>query len=157
MPRGTGGPAPRDQPPPPPPPFLLLHPSHGLPCLGSPCGPSQEAPKDDIDTALYSRQLYTIGKEAMLRMQRYSVLVVGLGGLGVELSKSLILAGIKSVGLWDPEPATPAHLSSQFYLGPASVGTPRAAACIAQLKELNQYVDVTLVTEPLGEDLVKVK
>ena len=35
-----------------------------------------------IDEALYSRQLYVLGAEAMRRMMGSSVLIVGLNGLG---------------------------------------------------------------------------
>ena len=47
-----------------------------------------------IDESLYSRQLYVMGHEAMQRMARSDVLIVGLNGLGVEAAKNVILAGI---------------------------------------------------------------
>ena len=40
----------------------------------------------DIDESLYSRQLYVLGHDAMRKMATSSVLVCGLGGLGVEVS-----------------------------------------------------------------------
>lgn len=40
-----------------------------------------------IDENLYSRQLYVIGHDAMQRMQKSNVLIVGLNGLGVEIGK----------------------------------------------------------------------
>ena len=49
---------------------------------------------DEIDESLYSRQLYVMGHEAMRRMARSDVLIVGLNGLGVEAAKNVILAGI---------------------------------------------------------------
>ena len=82
-------------------------------------------------------------------MQKYAVLIVGMGGLGVEVAKNVILAGVKSVAIHDLEPTALSDLSSQFYLSEAALGMPRAAACVDQLKELNQYVSVSLVTEPL--------
>ena len=89
-------------------------------------------------------------------MQKYAVLIVGMGGLGVEVAKNVILAGVKSVAIHDLEPTALSDLSSQFYLSEAALGMPRAAACVDQLKELNQYVSVSLVTEPLTEAVVKV-
>ncbi len=38
-----------------------------------------------IDEALYSRQLYVLGHEAMKRMSSSHVLIAGLRGLGVEI------------------------------------------------------------------------
>ena len=102
----------------------------------------------DVDEDLYSRQLYVMGHEAQRRMGASSVLICGLNGVGVEIAKNVILAGVQSVTLYDPEPAQWADLSAQFYLSAADVeaGTGRAAACAEQLAELNQYVRVTAHT-----------
>ena len=54
-----------------------------------------------IDEDLYSRQLYVLGHEAMRRMATSNVLISGLGGLGVEIAKNVILGGVKSVTLHD--------------------------------------------------------
>jgi ubiquitin-activating enzyme E1 len=69
-----------------------------------------------------------------------------LRGLGVEIAKNVILAGVKSVTLADDAPVEMADLSSQFYFTEADVGTPRAQACGAQLAELNNYVQVATAT-----------
>ena len=66
-----------------------------------------------IDESLYSRQLYVLGHEAMQRMAKSSVLIIGAGGLGVEIAKNVILSGVKSVTLYDNKPADFYDLSSQ--------------------------------------------
>lgn len=109
-----------------------------------------------IDEGLYSRQLYVLGHEAMQKMSLANVLIVGLQGLGVEIAKNVILAGVKSVTLYDPAPAKIADLSSQFYLRESDVGKPRAQACVKLLADLNQYVPVSvlegeLTLEKLGQ------
>ena len=97
-----------------------------------------------VDEGLYSRQLYVMGHEAQRRMGASDVLICGLNGVGVEIAKNVILAGVRSVTLYDPDPAQWADLSAQFYLTEEDVraSRPRAAACVAQLAELNQYVSV---------------
>ena len=104
-----------------------------------------------------SRQLYVVGKDAMLRMQQYSVLISGMSGLGVEIAKNTILAGVKAVTIHDDAPATLHDLSSQFYLDESSVGQSRAGACLTKLRELNQYVSVQTVSGPLTESIVQVR
>lgn len=101
---------------------------------------------DEIDEGLYSRQLYVLGYEAMRAMAKSAVLIVGCDGLGVEIAKNIILAGVKSVAIYDPTPATFADLSSNFYLVEADVvsGRSRAEACIEQLSSLNPYVSVSV-------------
>ena len=59
-----------------------------------------DSPKE-IDESLYSRQLYVLGHEAMKKMQSSDVLISGMGGLGVEIAKNVILGGVKSVTLHD--------------------------------------------------------
>ncbi|GMF48601.1 unnamed protein product [Phytophthora fragariaefolia] len=105
-----------------------------------------------IDEGLYSRQLYVMGREAQLRMGASNVLIIGLNGLGVEIAKNVILAGVKSVTLHDDAPATWLDLASQFYLSEADIGKPRAAASVKKLAELNPYVPaVILVNATLKE------
>ena len=94
----------------------------------------------EIDEALYSRQLYVLGHEAMKKMNASNVLIGGLSGLGVEIgevffffffplvsrishrissnlsAKNVILGGVKSVCLQDTQPCTLNDLSSQVSL-----------------------------------------
>ena len=71
---------------------------------------------DDIDEGLYSRQLYVLGEEAMRRMAKSNVLISGMGGLGVEIAKNVVLAGVKSVTIHDDKKAAIQDLASQFFL-----------------------------------------
>lgn len=109
----------------------------------------------DIDEGLYSRQLYVLGHDAMRRMASSDVLISGLGGLGVEIAKNVILGGVKSVTLHDESVCTIADLSSQFYLSENSLGHNRAEACCQQLAELNNYVPTSAYTGPLTDDYLK--
>lgn len=95
-----------------------------------------------IDESLYSRQLYVMGHEAQMRMGAANVLIIGLNGLGVEIAKNVILAGVKSVTLHDDAPASYLDLASQFYLTEADIGKPRGPASAKKLAELNPYVQV---------------
>lgn len=108
-----------------------------------------------IDEGLYSRQLYVLGYDAMRRMQNADVLISGLGGLGVEIAKNIILGGIKSLTLHDSNDCTVRDLSSQFYLNKCCIGRNRAESCIKQLSDLNNYVATNILTGDLSEDLIK--
>lgn len=96
----------------------------------------------EIDESLYSRQLYVLGHDAMKRMGASNVLVVGLKGLGVEISKNIALAGVKSLTLHDPAPVALSDLSSQFFLTPADVGKPRQEVTAPRVAELNAYTPI---------------
>ncbi|ORY90353.1 ubiquitin-activating emzyme E1 [Syncephalastrum racemosum] len=111
--------------------------------------------ENTIDEGLYSRQLYVLGHEAMKKMSVAHVLVIGLRGLGVEIAKNVILAGVKSVTLYDPTPATISDLSAQFYIREDEVGQPRAQVSQPRLAELNQYVPVKVLQGELDEATLK--
>ncbi|KAL7751063.1 E1 ubiquitin-activating protein [Sorochytrium milnesiophthora] len=98
-----------------------------------------------IDEGLYSRQLYVMGHDAMKKMALSNVLIIGLKGLGVEIAKNVVLAGVKSVTLYDPEPAQYSDLSAQFFLTEQDIGKPRAQTSAPKLAELNGYVPVSVL------------
>ena len=70
----------------------------------------------NIDENLYSRQLYVLGHEAMYKMQNSNILIFGMGGLGAEIAKNIILAGVKSVTIFDKQNVSYDDLSSQVNL-----------------------------------------
>lgn len=109
----------------------------------------------EIDEDLYSRQLYVLGHEAMRRMASSDVLISGLGGLGVEIAKNVILGGVKSVTLHDQVNCSIMDLSSQFYLEENDVGKNRAEACFEKLADLNSYVQCRVYTGKLDDVIIK--
>lgn len=121
---------------------------------GSVVNSHNDSTNTDIDESLYSRQLYVLGHEAMRRMASSDVLISGLGGLGVEIAKNVILGGVKSVTIHDEHKTQISDLSSQFYLTEADIGTNRAEASLTNLAELNPYVSVAVYTGKLTQDFV---
>ncbi|XP_076333609.1 ubiquitin-like activating enzyme 1 isoform X3 [Tachypleus tridentatus] len=118
-------------------------------------GSSAQHDGNDIDESLYSRQLYVLGHDAMRRMASSDVLISGMGGLGVEIAKNIILGGVKSVTIHDESLCELNDLSSQFYVREADVGRNRAETCLQHLQELNTYVKVNAYTGKLTEDFLK--
>ncbi|CAD6195430.1 unnamed protein product [Caenorhabditis auriculariae] len=106
---------------------------------------------DAIDKDLYSRQIYALGESAMLNLRHASVLISGLGSVGVEIAKNLILGGVRNVTLHDTRAAEWHDLSAQYYLTKENLGENRAAACRQRLAELNDTVNVGLKTAELTE------
>ena len=101
----------------------------------------------NIDQDLYSRQIYVLGQEAMQKLASSSVLISGMTGLGMEIAKNAILAGIKSVTIHDTRNCTMGDLASAFYLNESCIGKNRALSCLQQLTSLNDYVSVSAKTE----------
>ena len=98
--------------------------------------------ENKIDEGLYSRQLYVLGREGQRRMQGAHVLICGCTGLGAEVAKNVILAGVRGVTLYDPSPVEWRDLGANPYLRESDLGSPRAEASAPRLAELNPYVSV---------------
>jgi len=104
----------------------------------------------EVDEKLYSRQLYVMGHEAQRRMMTSNALLFGLSGLGAEVAKNCILAGISGITLCDPNPVSSFDLGGNFYLSEKDIGTGKSRATIScdKLSELNQYVKVSVADVP---------
>uniref|UniRef100_A0A7S1Z3V9 E1 ubiquitin-activating enzyme n=2 Tax=Ditylum brightwellii TaxID=49249 RepID=A0A7S1Z3V9_9STRA len=99
----------------------------------------------EVDEKLYSRQLYVMGHDAHRKLMSSNVLVIGLSGLGVEIAKNCILAGVSEITLCDPIPPTWYDLGANFYLEDWDVGLKsRAMICCPKLADLNKNVKVTV-------------
>ncbi|GAB0086522.1 Ubiquitin-activating enzyme E1 [Sergentomyia squamirostris] len=109
----------------------------------------------DIDEDIYSHQLYVFEHDAKRHMAKFNVLISGLGGLGVEIAKNVILSGVKSVTLHDNKVCTLPDLSSQFYLTEETVGANRAEACSQKLSELNRHVPTKSYIGLLTDNFLK--
>ena len=79
-------------------------------------------------------------------------------------AKNIILAGVKSVTLYDPAPVQVADLSSQvqllffvhslqFFLHSQDIGLPRDQTSAPRLSELNNYVPVSVLTGDLDAQI----
>jgi ubiquitin-activating enzyme E1 len=56
-----------------------------------------------------------LGHDAMKKMQASNILISGLGGIGVEIAKNIILGGVKSVTIHDDKNTSIEDLSSQVF------------------------------------------
>ena len=100
----------------------------------------------DKEVELYDRQIRLWGVEAQQRMRSSRVLVVGLGALGAEVVKNLVLAGM-NVTIHDAKAVDDADLGIQFFLSLADVGSSRAAASLPRIREMNVHVTVDELTK----------
>ena len=97
----------------------------------------------EIDQKLYSRQIRTYGLKIMKKLVKLKYLVVGIGGLGFEIAKNLILAGPNEVNLFDDKLVNINDLGSNLYIEEVNIGKIRRdKACEKKFSELNPYVKV---------------
>ncbi|XP_031198770.1 ubiquitin-like modifier-activating enzyme 6 [Mastomys coucha] len=122
------------------------------------CGASKNLPAMtteslEIDDGLYSRQRYVLGDTAMQKMAKSCVFLSGMGGLGVEIAKNLVLAGIKALTIHDTKKCQAWDLGTNFFLCEDDVVNERnrAEAVLHHIAELNPYVQVSSSSAPLDE------
>nr|CAH8875316.1 unnamed protein product [Trichobilharzia regenti] len=110
---------------------------------------------DEIDDSLYSRQRCVLGDNAMQKMSKSRVFLLGLGGVGIEIAKNLILAGIGEIVIQDYSFCTQEDLGTQFYVQESDViaAKTRAQASLGQLSTLNPYVQITVASN----DVTKIR
>ncbi|XP_043724926.1 ubiquitin-activating enzyme E1 1-like isoform X3 [Telopea speciosissima] len=106
----------------------------------------------DIDEDLHSRQLAVYGRETMRRLFGSNILISGMQGLGCEIAKNLVLAGVKSVTLHDEGTVELWDLSSNFIFSEDDVGKNRALASVQKLQELNNAVLISTLTTELTKE-----
>ena len=80
----------------------------------------EELSADEI--ALYDRQLRLWGIEAQNRMRKANVLLITIKALGNEIAKNLVLAGIGSLTVLDPDTVTEEDIESQFFATEDHIG-----------------------------------
>ncbi|XP_061687020.1 ubiquitin-like modifier-activating enzyme 6 isoform X2 [Syngnathoides biaculeatus] len=108
----------------------------------------------EIDDSLYSRQRYVLGDSAMHQMAQSAVFLSGMGGLGIEIAKNIVLAGVKAVTLHDVKQCETADLGSNFFIHKEDVLSQRkrAEAVCPRVAELNPYVHVETCSSPLDDN-----
>ncbi|XP_064602598.1 SUMO-activating enzyme subunit 1-like isoform X2 [Liolophura sinensis] len=114
----------------------------------------QETITED-EAALYDRQIRLWGLDAQRRLRSAKVLLAGLRGLGAEVAKNIVLAGIKSLTLLDDTLVSEEDACSQFLVSRDDVGKNRATCSLSRTQQLNPMVTVTADTEILdnkGDD-----
>lgn len=86
-----------------------------------------------------------MGIDAVAKQSKCSVFLSGMGSLGVEIAKNIILGGVKRFTIHDSEKVTYNDLAGQFFVGENDLGKNRAACSVRKIQELNYYVKVDTV------------
>nr|XP_042696416.1 SUMO-activating enzyme subunit 1 isoform X2 [Chrysemys picta bellii] len=76
------------------------------------------------------------------RLRASRVLLVGMKGLGAEVAKNLILAGVKGLTMLDHQQVSQEDTRAQFLIPVGSLGRNRAEASLERAQNLNPMVDV---------------
>ena len=84
------------------------------------------------------------------QLKKGTVLVVGMGGLGVPAAWALARDGAKRIGLVDPDPVELSNLPRQVIYGAASLGLHKVEAAAERLR--HDHPDLRVDTYPVALD-----
>ncbi|KDR15653.1 SUMO-activating enzyme subunit 1 [Zootermopsis nevadensis] len=141
---------------------ILLHPSEIVAAVGD-CGTciqftsykkmveinTTELTEDEAE--LYDRQIRLWGLDSQKRLRKSKILLVGIKGIGAEICKNIILAGVKSVTILDNGVVTDEDSCSQFLAPRDQIGKNRAEASLSRAQQLNPMVQVTADSEDVAD------
>jgi len=99
-----------------------------------------------------SRMIGAFGLDVIAKMVGMKVLIVGCKGVGIEVAKNTVLAGVHTLTIFDSTPTKLRDLGGNFFLTEKDIGKPRAAVCAPKVAELNANV---LVQAAEGAELTE--
>lgn len=112
--------------------------------------------KKEIDKNLHSRDLFTFGSDTMKAISNLKILIIGMRGLGIEVSKNIILLGPNLVEIYDPTIVTIEDLGSNYYLSLEDINFKRRDEAVLQkLSILNTDVNISICGKNYLQNLIK--
>jgi len=95
------------------------------------------------EAELYDRQIRLWGLDAQKRLRAARVCLLGVGGLGAEIAKNLVLSGVNQLAMVDHCTVSEQDATSQFLAPRDELGQNRAESSLQRLQQLNPMVTVT--------------
>ena len=110
-------------------------------------------PKDNIDHDKYSRQIRTYGLEITKKLSKLKILIIGLRGLGAEISKNIILSNPSQISIFDDQICKINDLGTNFFLTNENVLNKkrRDESSLKKLSELNPTTKVNIENDYLNK------
>lgn len=100
----------------------------------------------------YSRTTLLLGDEAQDLLQRASVLVVGLGGVGGYAAEMLCRAGVGNLTIVDSDTVSHSNLNRQLIALNSTVGHSKVDLFCQRFRDINPSVNITPLNTFLRDD-----
>lgn len=93
-----------------------------------------------------------LGDEILQKNRKSKLLIVGAGGIGCELLKSLSLSGFRNFVIIDIDTIQRTNLNRQFYFREHHVGKPKSVVVKESLLQLNKDLNIEALHANLFEN-----
>ena len=101
---------------------------------------------NDRISAEHSRTAALIGTEGFFRLQRASVAVFGIGGVGGHLAEALARAGVGHIHLIDRDAVSLSNINRQAVALHSTVGRPKAEVMAERIRDINPDCEARAVS-----------
>ncbi len=105
----------------------------------------------------FSRAAAVLGPEAMAKLRRSHVAVLGLGGVGSWCAEALVRSGIGAITVMDEDTVAETNLNRQLLALRSTVGRPKAEVMAERLRDISPDCAVTAINgryEPANRELL---
>lgn len=94
-----------------------------------------------------------LGEEALGRLQRANILVVGLGGVGAYAAEMLVRAGVGRMTIADSDTVSESNINRQLIALHSTVGRRKAEVMAGRLLDINPELALRVVDEYVKDEL----
>lgn len=101
-----------------------------------------------------SRTRTLLGDEAVDRLARAHVVVVGTGGVGGYAVETLVRSGVGKLTFVDADVVAPSNLNRQIVALHSALGTPKAILLAERCRDINPDAEIVAVADFLTEENV---
>ena len=106
------------------------------------------------DESALDRLRLILGSEALGRLQRSRVMVIGLGGVGSSCAEALARGGVGSLVLIDRDLVSPSNINRQALAFHSTLGKPKAEVMKQMALDINPQCEICAVRTFIDKDSV---
>ena len=92
-----------------------------------------------------------VGREGLDRLERATVMVVGLGGVGAVAAEMVARAGAGNMIILDSDAVSETNKNRQIIAADSTIGRPKTEIVAARLRDINPDINLTVINEYLTE------
>ena len=107
---------------------------------------------ETTNTEIYSRSELLLGSEAMQRLSRARVLMIGIGGVGSWCAEALVRTGVTHITIVDPDKVAPTNINRQRVATTDTVGRPKVEVLRDILLSINPNAEINTLQTPFTSE-----
>lgn len=90
----------------------------------------------------FEREINLIGESAFEKLQKSTVAVFGLGGVGSFVAEALARAGVGKLVICDNDVIAPHNINRQLYALTSTIGKSKVDVAFERLKDINPSIEI---------------